>query len=92
MRDDDPIPLALAAADFGIPKGVLKANGLRGELTMYKLGKQYYTTPNAVREWVRQCHVTPKARVSGSIRDESNSLSETDRVSSARAALMHRLS
>ena len=87
-KDDDPIPLATAAADFGIPKGVLKANGLRGDLSIYKLGTQYYTTPNAVRRWVEKCHVTPKARVSGSIRDASNGSSSTERISSAQAALM----
>ena len=89
--DDDPIPLATAAKAFGIPKGVLKANGLRGSLSMYKLGTQYYTTPNAVRRWVEKCHVTPKVRVSGSIRDENNGSSSTDRVSSARDALMNSL-
>ena len=91
-RDDDPIPLSTAAADFGLPKGVLKANGLRGDLSMYKLGTQYYTTPNAVRRWVEKCHVTPKARVSGSIRDENNGSSSMDRISSAQAALMTSLS
>jgi hypothetical protein len=91
-RDDDPIPLATAAADFGIPKGVLKANGLRGELSIYKLGTQYYTTPNAVRRWVEKCHVTPKVRVSGSIRDASNGSSSTERIGFAQDALRQALS
>src|SRR3569833_1253697 len=89
--DDDPVTLATAAADFRIPKGVLKADGLRGRLAIYKLGKQYYTTPNAVRKWVEKCHVTPKDRASGSIRDESNGLSSTDQVSFARDMLMQTL-
>lgn len=88
QRDDDPIPLATAAADFNVTKGVLKAAGLRGRLEMYKLGKQYYTTPNAVRDWVLKCRVEQKAQ--GSIlinRDEHGSL-EMDRSSTARDALM----
>ena len=91
--DDDLIPLADASADFGFARGSLKAAGLRGELAMYKIGRQYYTSPNAVREWVAlKCRVKAKAPVSGLIRDESNGLSATDRISSARDALLSRLS
>jgi hypothetical protein len=61
MKDDDPITLKTAAADFGVPIGVLKANGIAGKLEIYKLGTRYYTTPNAVRNWVQSCRVEPKA-------------------------------
>ena len=86
-RDDDPITLKDAAQHFGVPKGVLKVNGLRGILTMFKLGTQYYTTPNAIREWVQKCRVEQKARGSISTRRDGNGLSETARISAAQDAL-----
>ena len=91
-RDDDPVTLADAASHFGLSKGVLKADGLRGKLAMYKLGRQYYTTPNAVREWVERCRVERQDRASISIKDVDSGLYATDRVSSARDALRHSLS
>lgn len=86
MRDDDPITLKAAAADFGVPFGVLKANGIAGKLEIYKLGTRYYTTPNAVRNWVQSCRVEPKAPGFTLTRRASNGSSATDRVSSALAA------
>lgn len=86
MKDDDPITLKTAAADFGVPFGVLKANGIAGKLEIYKLGTRYYTTPNAVRSWVRSCLVEPKAPGFTLIRKGSSGLSETDHASSALAA------
>lgn len=90
-RDDDPITLKDAAQHFGVPKGVLKVNGLRGILTMFKLGTQYYTTPNAIREWVQKCRVEQKARGSISTRRDGNGLSETARISAAQDALKQTL-
>ena len=87
MKDDDPITLKTAAADFGVPIGVLKASGIAGKLEIYKLGTRYYTTPNAVRTWVQSCRVEPKAPVSTLIRRARSGSSETDRASSAQAAL-----
>jgi hypothetical protein len=84
--DDDPIPLGMAAADYGISKGVLKANGLRGDLAIYKLGTKYYTTPRAIRQWVESCRVDQKGRDFTLTRSASNGLSGTERVSSALAA------
>ena len=86
MKDDDPIALATAAADFGVPKGVLKANGVAGKLRIYKLGTRYYTTPNAVREWVESCLVEAKAPGSTSTRLARSGSSATDRASSVLAA------
>jgi hypothetical protein len=90
-NDDDPIPLAMAAADFGISKGVMMAAGRRGDLDWIMIGKTYHATPNDVRRWIATCRAKTRVRVSGSIRDESNGSSEMDRVSSARDALMNRL-
>lgn len=86
MKDDDPITLQTAAADFGVPKGVLKANGVAGKLKIYKLGTRYYTTPNAVRQWVESCLVEPKVQDYTSTRRARSGSSATDRASSALAA------
>jgi hypothetical protein len=86
MKDDDPITLKVAAADFGVPIGVLKANGVAGKLEIYKLGTRYYTTPNAVRNWVQSCRVEPRDHGFTSTRRAGSGSSETDRASSALAA------
>jgi len=91
-RENDPVTLADAARHFGLSKGVLKADGLRGKLVMYKLGRQYYTTPNAVREWVERCRVERQVHASISIRSDDNGPSVTERISSAQAALRQSLS
>lgn len=83
---DDPITLKTAAADFGVPIGVLKANGVAGKLEIYKLGTRYYTTPTAVRNWVQSCRVEPKAPGFTLIRKGNSGSSETERASSALAA------
>jgi len=64
----------------------LRAEADRGRLTIYKIGKRYYTTPGDVKEMVRQCRVDQKAPDFTSIRREINSSSETERASSALAA------
>ncbi len=86
MNDNDPITLKVAAADFGIPVGVLKANGVAGKLEIYKLGTKYYTTPNAVRNWVQSCRVEPRDHGSILTRRARSGLSETDHALSALAA------
>src|ERR1019366_6071183 len=92
LTDDDPITLADAAAGFHLTKGVLKAAGLRGNLSMFLLGKSYYTTPNAVREWIQKCRVEPKARGSISIDRAGPGPSATEQAMFARAALRQTLS
>lgn len=85
-QDDDTITLKDAAAHFGFSVWTLRGEAERGRLTIYKIGKRYYTTPADVKEMVRQCRVDQKAPDSTSIRSAINSSSETDRVSSALAA------
>src|SRR5665647_420019 len=92
MTDNDPITLAEAAAHFRLTKGVLKAEGLRGNLTMFRLGKTYYTTATAIREWIGKCRVEPKARGFISINGAANGLSETARNLCEQAALSQSLS
>lgn len=84
--DTDPITLGDASQHFRIPKGVLKAAGVAGRLTIYKLGTRYYTTPLAIREWVDSCRVDQKGQDFTSIRRARSGSSETDHASSALAA------
>lgn len=66
-RDDDPIPLATAAADFGIPKGVLKANGLRRASWNRYNKKRYASDPQKVIE-----HVLKWQRENKTLANEKN--------------------
>jgi len=84
--DDDTVTLKDAAQHFGFSVWTLRTEADRGRLTIYKIGKRYYTTPGDVKEMVRQCRVEQKGRDSTSIRSASSGLSETDRASSALAA------
>jgi hypothetical protein len=86
IGDADTITLKDAAQHFGFSVYTLRAEADRGRLTIYKIGKRYYTTPGDVKEMVRQCRVDQKAPDFTSIRREINSSSETERASSALAA------
>jgi hypothetical protein len=79
--DHDTITLADAAQHFGFTVSTLRAEAGRGRLTIYKIGKRYYTTPNDIREMVSQCRVEQKAPASTVIRRAVNTPSETERVS-----------
>ena len=85
--DQDAITLKDAASHFGFTVSTLKAEAGRGRLTIYKIGKRYYTTPADIREMVNQCRVEQKGRAFTLIRGADSGLSETDRASSAQAAL-----
>lgn len=85
-KDDDTITLKDAASHFGYTVSTLMAEHGRGHLTIYKIGKRYYTTPADIKEMVKQCRVDQKARDFTLIRGGNNGLSETERVSSALAA------
>jgi len=84
--DEDTITLQDAAKHFGFSVYTLRTEADRGRLTIYKIGKRYYTTPGDVKEMVRQCRVEQKGRDFTLIRSASNSPSETERHSSALAA------
>lgn len=85
-NDEDTITLKDAAQHFGFTVLTLRAEADRGRLTIYKVGRRYYTTPGDIKEMVKQCRVDPKARAFTLIRNESSGLSGTGRVSSALAA------
>ncbi len=94
---DSPITLEAACclypgAKFNI--STLRAAADRGHLDIFKLGRRYHTTPAAMQQWVQRCQ--EDARRPGSISTPSGNsgLSETERASSALAALsatVHRL-
>lgn len=84
--DTDPITLQDAAQHFGFTVLTLRAEAGRGRLTIYKIGRRYYTTPGDIREMVTKCRVDQKARDFTSIRTARNGPSETARSASALAA------
>ena len=89
-RESEPITLAEACAMFpraAYKVSTLRAEADRGRLDIFRLGRRYHTTPAAMREWVKRCQDEGRPHASISTRDESSGLSETDRASSARAAL-----
>lgn len=86
VGDSDTITLKDAAQHFGFSVYTLRTEAVRGRLTIYKIGKRYYTTPADIKEMVNQCRVDQKARDFTSIRRAISGPSETDRSSSALAA------
>jgi hypothetical protein len=86
IGDTDTITLKDAAQHFGFSVYTLRTEADRGRLTIYKIGKRFYTTPADIREMVNQCRVEQKGRDFTLIRGGNNGSSETDRASSALAA------
>ena len=87
LEPDRAISLKHAAEEYGFTVLTLRAEADRGNLTIYKIGKRYCTTPADIREMVNRCRVDPKGRAFTLIRSASNGSSETDRALSAQAAL-----
>lgn len=85
-QDDDAITLKDAASHFGYTVSTLMAEAKRERLTIYKIGKRYYTTPADIREMVQKCRVEQKGRDFTLTRRGSSTSSETERASSALAA------
>lgn len=85
-NDNDTITLKDAAQHFGYTVWTLRAEAERGRLTIYKIGKRYYTTPADIREMVSKCRVEQKGHGFTLIRNEDNGSSATDHASSALAA------
>ena len=83
--DHDTITLKDAAGHFGYTVSTLRAEADRGRLTIYKIGKKYYTTPADIREMVQKCRVDLKGRDFTLIRSASSGSSETERSASALA-------
>jgi hypothetical protein len=88
--DDNPITLDDAIKLFPgarLTKSTLRAERDKGNLDIFRLGKRDYTTRKSMREMVRTCRENARRRVSTSTEGGINGSSETDQVSSARAAL-----
>lgn len=88
--DDDAITLKDAAQHFGYSVSTLRAEAGRGRLTIYKIGKRYYTKPADIRKMVELCRVEQKAHACIVIRRAASTSSETARASldSAQQALL----
>ena len=89
MTDLDERPLTLKEAGdlYRLKVSTLRAEAARGRLDIFRLGKRDYTTLESLRKMVRLCQESARLRASTSTRDASNGLSETERASSAQAAL-----
>lgn len=83
--DHDTITLKDAASHFGYTVSTLRAEADRGRLTIYKIGKRYYTTPADIRDMVQKCRVELKGHGFTLTRSVSSGSSETERALSARA-------
>jgi hypothetical protein len=93
MIDDRPITLAEACAMYGstFKPCTLRAEAGRGRLVIFRIGRRDYTTAQAMQDMVRKCQDAARPHGSTSTRPEANGLSETDRISSAQAALSQTL-
>jgi hypothetical protein len=91
MTDDDqPITLEEACRLYpgaSVTVSALRAAAGRGDLLTFLLGRRSHTTRASMHEWVLKCQERKRRRAYTSTRAESSGLSETDRASSARAAL-----
>ncbi len=85
-------PITLAEACELYPRArltvsTLRAEAGRGRLDIFRLGKRDYTTAAAMQEMIRRCQDAARLRASTSTESAVSGLSETDRASSAQAAL-----
>lgn len=87
MIDDNlHLTLAAAAREFSFTVSTLRAEADRGHLSIYKIGKRYYTTRHDIHAMVEACRIPQKGRdfiCNGAAAGPS----EMDRASSAQAAL-----
>jgi Helix-turn-helix domain len=79
--NNDAITLKDAAKHFGFSVSTLRTEAERGRLTIYRIGRRYYTTPADIREMVLQCRVEYKAPTPDS------GMSEAEQTSAAMAAV-----
>jgi hypothetical protein len=84
-----PITLKQACEEFGgtFTPSTLRAEAGRGRLDIFRLGKRDYTTHKAMLEMVRKCQEDGRRRGSTWTPSVRSGSSETEHVSSARAAL-----
>ena len=87
MNDDRPLTLKEAGDLYRLKVSTLRAEANRGRLDVFRIGRRDYTTLEALKDMVRKCQEDARLRASTSTRQENNGSSETDRASSAQAAL-----
>ena len=90
IESDEPITLKEACAVHyrnRIKVASLRAEAARGRLDIFRVGRTDFTTLKNIREMERRCRVEKQARASTLTGPESNGSSETERLSSAQAAL-----
>jgi hypothetical protein len=90
MNDNEPIPLDDACRMFPQAKltpSTLRAEAGRGRLDIFRMGRRDYTTAASMRGMFQKCQDAARLRASTSTESATSGLSETDRVSSAQAAL-----
>jgi hypothetical protein len=78
---NDAITLKDAAKNFGFSVSTLRTEADRGRLTIYRIGRRYYTTPADIREMVSQCRVDRKAPMADPV------IPDAERTSAAMAAV-----
>ena len=90
LERDEPLTLREACELYPRCKftiSTLRAEASRGRLDIFRMGRRDYTTAAAMREMIRRCQDAARLRASTSTRDGDNGSSETERASSALAAL-----
>lgn len=92
---DDEAPVTLEEACTIVFRGLIKpstlrAEAARGRLDVRRIGRRDFTTLRSARE-LMTCQDEKRRRVFISTKNESNGSSETDKASSAQAALSQKL-
>src|SRR5262245_41211282 len=85
-------PITLAEACKLYPRAKVKISTIRtaaerGELHIFMIGNRWHTTISAMENWVRVCREKSCHRGFTSTELDTSGLSETDKASTARAAL-----
>ena len=75
MTPSDTMSLREAARFFGFGFATLRAEGARGNLAIYRIGKRLYTTPADIQTMIERCRVEPKVLASTSIQPAAHGLS-----------------
>ena len=84
--EDRPLTLAEAAQLYHLKVSTLRAESARGRLDVFRIGRRDYTTLDSLKAMVRKCHDEDPRRAFTSTQNESNGLSETERLKSARTS------
>ena len=85
--EDRPLTLKEAGELYRLKISTLRAEGARGRLDIFRLGKRDYTTLESLRSMVRKCQEEGRRRASTSTQGGDNGSSATEQASSAQAAL-----